>query len=146
MDPTEWAAWAAWTGIVITLGIAVVGWRHARRANQRAAAANDLSAEALELARSAEARADRLEQIARERRDVAWDLFWSAFDSTLAVVNVGTDVAHDVELVVANQPGAAREQLVAGRPSSRPSRSMSASRTQPRRHIRHGRSGQPTGP
>jgi hypothetical protein len=93
-------AWAAWAGIVVTLGIAIVGWSHARGANTRAKTAEEHAAEALELARSAEDRADRLERMATERRDVVWVHREVEDGETLSFQNIGSDTAYDVELLV----------------------------------------------
>lgn len=60
MDATQAAAWVT---IAVTLGIAIVGWHRGNRADYHAR-------EALELARSAETRAARLERLTVERRDV----------------------------------------------------------------------------
>jgi len=89
-------------GFVITLGVAIVGWAWARRADRR-------TTEALLLARSAEERADRLEQASLERRDVAWMQGWTPNtpDSPGGSVwfrNAGTDPAVAVELVVDYEP------------------------------------------
>lgn len=100
MDATEAAAWVA---IAVTLGVAVVGWHRGNRAEQHAA-------EALDLARSAEARADRLERLAVERRDVTWarhDVRGEA--GWVAYTNVGSDTAYDVRLLVDPQGRARRE-------------------------------------
>lgn len=100
------ASAAAWASIVVTLGIAIVGWRRAGVADRRSVAADaravdadTRAARALELAESAEARADRLEQQAGERRDISWsyhlnDAGW------LRLRNIGADAAHTVEVYV----------------------------------------------
>lgn len=109
MSPDEWSAWAAWAGIVATLGIAIVGWSYARRANTGAKVANEHAAEALELAKSSEKRADRLERIALERRDVTWEHRKSGDRGILALQNVGSDTANDVVLIVDPQNGTPRQ-------------------------------------
>lgn len=90
----------AWVGIIITLGIAIVGWSRANRAERHAVGADDRAARALELAESAEARAQRLEAAQFERAEIRWEPYWSENDRVLAVRNVGVDAAHQVELVV----------------------------------------------
>ena len=95
------SAAVGWIGIVTTLGIAVVSWSRANRADSRAT-------RALELAESAEARADRLERRETERRDVAWDQRFIADAGTLSFRNVGTDTAYDVELHVDSADETAR--------------------------------------
>ena len=82
-------------GVVVALGIAVVGWSKAKAADLHAA-------EAIGLARSADERADRLERLKVERRDVQWvqETWHDDHRRGLTFRNAGTDVAHDVELVV----------------------------------------------
>jgi hypothetical protein len=80
-------------GLLLALGAAIVNWNYARIANRHAA-------QALDLAKAADQRADRLENIARERRDVFWSANWNEDMKALTVRNVGTDTAYDVELVV----------------------------------------------
>jgi hypothetical protein len=105
-------------GLIVVLGVAIVGWRHALRvardaarradradqraaeANTHAAEANDLAASGVELAKSADARAERLESRETEHRDVRWVLTWNRETSNLTATNVGTTDAHDVELAV----------------------------------------------
>ena len=122
MTPDEWQAWASWAAIVITLGIATVGWNQNRRAARdarkqanaadlRASTAETHAARALELAESAEARADRLEQLAKERRDVRWVHREVDDRETLSFQNVGSDTAHDVELIVDPVDDHPRQQI-----------------------------------
>jgi hypothetical protein len=99
----------ALAALVVSLGVAIVGWTHARRSDTRVATANAIAAEALELAKSAEARANRLERIPLERRDVAWDQQWIENTCTLTFRNIGTDTAYDVELVVDPAEGGPRQ-------------------------------------
>jgi len=110
MSTDAWAAWASWASIVVALGIAIVGWSYARRANAGAHLANEHATEALELAKSAESRADRLERIALERRDVTWERRKGGKGDreTLSFQNVGSDTAHDVVLIVDPQNGSPR--------------------------------------
>jgi hypothetical protein len=79
--------------VLVTLGIAIVGWSRANRASHHAD-------EALKLARSAEERADRLERLGRERGDVDWMQRDADDRETLSFRNAGSDIAYDVELVV----------------------------------------------
>ncbi|WP_210651329.1 hypothetical protein [Nocardioides sp. SYSU D00065] len=72
---------------------------------QRSARANGHAAEALELARAAEARADKLARIQLERHDVAWVQSYDKETATLSFRNVGTDVAHKVALTVDGPDG-----------------------------------------
>lgn len=90
MTPGDVASWVA-----IAASVALGGWglRQSSRANTH-------SAQALELARSAEARADRLEAMQTESRDIEWTCEWVASANTISVRNVGTDPAHDVVLTV----------------------------------------------
>jgi len=100
MDSGQWEAVGVWAGIAITLGIALVGWAYSIRAGRRAKTAIWHSVEALDLARSAEDRADRLEAATREHRHVEWS---HVFDQEAGVIrfrNSGTTVAHDVEITV----------------------------------------------
>ena len=102
MTPDDWNVAGTWAGIFVTLGIAIVGWSQAIRSERRAKAADTRALEALELARAAEARADRLERIAVEKRDVHWRR-WTVPDYspyTLSFQNAGTDPALNVTLVV----------------------------------------------
>lgn len=99
MDTNDWQSALGLLGLVITLGIAIVGWAFAVRADRRAKDAGDRADEALELARSAEARADRLEQISAERRDVVWRLIDARRD-TVSAQNIGRDTAQEVVLTV----------------------------------------------
>lgn len=87
------ATTGTWVGIVLTLGIAVVGWARANRADHRAA-------RALELAESAERRADRIEQRQLQRTDVAWEHHWRKAESAVTFRNIGTDTAYQVEIVI----------------------------------------------
>jgi hypothetical protein len=94
-------------GFVITLGAAIVGWAWLRRADRRTAAANELAAQAnahaeraIALAQSAEDRADRLEHLEAEKRDVRWDWAWNKATAIITVTNIGTTPAHDVEVTV----------------------------------------------
>lgn len=71
------------------------------RADRRARTAEEHAAAALALARSTEERADRLERIQVERRDVTWRLVdYGVPDGTICFENTGTDTAYDVVLAV----------------------------------------------
>lgn len=98
--------------ILVTLGIAVVGWSKANTANrvaaratehaERSAAAAESSAEearvANELARQANERADRAEARATTRNDVHWD---SRVEGTDWIIfNKGADDANNVVVIV----------------------------------------------
>jgi len=83
----------AWIAIIVTLGIAIVGWARANRADTRAT-------RALELAEAAEARAHRLESAQFERGDVQWEVDWDEAGKTLTARSVGLDTAHNVEMIV----------------------------------------------
>lgn len=82
-------------GVVVALGTAVVGWFKAKAADAHAA-------QAINLALAADERADRLERLTIERRDVKWvqEPWRGDHRKGLTFSNVGTDVAHEVELVV----------------------------------------------
>jgi hypothetical protein len=94
-------------GIAITLGIAIVGWNFARRANHT-------SQRALELAQSAEERAERTENLTRERADIEWTIAVDHGSGRLTYTHVGTDPADDVELVFDNAATETRTSTVAG--------------------------------
>lgn len=102
MTAAGWEATGSWAAIVVTLGIAVVGWARANRSERQAKTADAHADEALALARSAEARADRLERIALEKRDVTWErqLVGAHHRGVLSFMNVGSDPAYDVALIV----------------------------------------------
>lgn len=101
---------ATWAGVVVALLTAAVSWicakaagKRAQSADTRAERAEERADEAIELARSAEARADRLEHIATEIRDVVWVrnvAVGTNSDSTLSFRNTGVDSAHEVQLIV----------------------------------------------
>jgi hypothetical protein len=95
---------ANWALLVATLGIAIIGWHRGNAAVRRANQSDARAEEALELARSAEERADRLEQMQIEPNHVEWkvrplDIPPDKRDRCVAVANRGTDTAHDVRLV-----------------------------------------------
>ena len=103
MDASEWEAAGVWASIVIVLGIAVVGWaqavrasRVAKHANVESGRANEIAADALELAKAAEERADRLERISLERRDVHWTQRDLPDGIGFIFHNAGVDPAHQV--------------------------------------------------
>lgn len=85
-------------GIVTTLGIAIVGWKQAARARADAREANNIARHSLALARSAEDRANRLEAVAQERRDVEWECTLMADPGAVDFCNIGTDPAYEVEV------------------------------------------------
>jgi hypothetical protein len=89
-----------WAGIIVAGAIGAWGIWQAGKANDHAAASAKASADAVDLARNADNRADRLERAQFERSDVDWALSWISDVDTVSVRNVGTDTAHDVELVV----------------------------------------------
>lgn len=91
-------AGATLVGVVVTLGIALVGWAKAHGADQHAA-------EAIRLAQSAENRADRLERVQIERRDVKWVHRVVKKGDVLSFENAGSDAACNVELVVDSTDG-----------------------------------------
>lgn len=82
----------ALVALVATVGVAVVTWHRANRADRHAD-------QALELARAAEHRADRLERRQLERRDVTW-IKRDTERATVSFVNAGADTAYDVDLIV----------------------------------------------
>lgn len=95
--------------ILVTLGIAVVGWSKANTANrgagratehaERSAAAAETSDQEARVAnRRANERADRAEARATTRNDVHWD---SRVEGTNWIIfNKGADDAHDVVVIV----------------------------------------------
>lgn len=92
---------AAWVAIAVSAGLGGWGVRQAGRANTHAADSARAASEAVAVARAADERAARLERISLERRDVAWEQSWVTEPAeTLTFLNVGTDRAHQVELVV----------------------------------------------
>jgi hypothetical protein len=93
-------AGVALIALVVALGVAIVGWVHANRADERIADANRIAADALDLAHSAEARADRLERIAVESRDVQWTQQDRYREGGVTFQNSGSDTAYDVKLIV----------------------------------------------
>jgi hypothetical protein len=99
-DASQWEAAGVWAGIAITFGIALVGWAYSIRAGRRAKTAIWHSAEALELARSAEDRAERLEGAVREHRDVEWSHVVDQDANVVRFRNTGTTAAHDVEIAL----------------------------------------------
>ncbi len=104
MGAEGWAALAAWVTLVLGLWLTNRSLREAK--NQSAASdaiareANEKAGRALELAEAAEERATRTERIAAERHDVHWVEEWIYEPATLTFRNVGTDSAHDVEVIV----------------------------------------------
>lgn len=85
---------AAWAGVGVSIAVAAVSLAHSSKANRH-------SDEALALAKSAEERADRLERISTERRDVAWEFLDADDDpNSLSLRNTGTDIAYDVQLIL----------------------------------------------
>jgi hypothetical protein len=97
--------WAAAVGIAASGLLGVVGIVQAHRANRHASDSAAVAKEALKLSQSAGVRASRVEQISLERRDVAWSATYVDDVQTLSLQNVGSDTAHDVELVVDPQDG-----------------------------------------
>lgn len=90
----------ALAALVASVGSTIVNWARANRADRHASRAETHAEEAHELARAAEERADRLERIQIERRDVSWLQHDRTDRDILSFVNVGADTAHDVELLV----------------------------------------------
>lgn len=93
-------AGATLLGVFASIGIAIVGWVRANRADRHAGRAEVRAEEAHELAKAAEERADRLERMQIERRDVSWSQRDRTDRDVLSFANVGADTAHDVELIV----------------------------------------------
>jgi hypothetical protein len=100
MGANAWEAWGSWVAILVSLGVAVVGWARARRANEGASEANRIAADALNLARSAEERADRLERLALESRDVQWTEREMEGRFGVSFQHTGSDTAHEVRMLV----------------------------------------------
>jgi hypothetical protein len=96
----QWEAAGVWAGTVVSLLIAIVGWAYSIRAGRRAKTAIWHSAEAVELARAAEDRADRLEAATREYRDVEWSHVVDQDAGVVRFRNAGTTAAHDVEIAI----------------------------------------------
>lgn len=90
-------AGVALVALAVTVGVAVVTWHRANRADRHAD-------QALELAHAAEARADRLERLQLERRDVRW-VKRDAPRTTVSFLNAGSDPAYDVQLIVDSVAG-----------------------------------------
>ena len=98
--------------ILVTLGVAIVGWSKANTANrvasratehaERSATAAEASAEearvANELTRQANERADRAEARATTRNDVRWES--QVNGSTWTITNKGLDDAPDVVVIL----------------------------------------------
>ena len=104
-----------WVGVAVAAVVGAAGWiqavianRVASKANEHAEASARAAYEAVQLAKSAEERADRLERISTEHRDVTWERDWDLFTRTFFVQNCATDTAYDVELVVDLPEGGAR--------------------------------------
>ncbi|MEP7738302.1 hypothetical protein ABKW28_11665 [Nocardioides sp. 31GB23] len=87
----------ALVALAVTVGVAVVTWHRANRADRHAD-------QALEFAHAAEARADRLERLQLERRDVRW-VQRDAPRTTISFLNAGSDPAYDVQLIVDSVTG-----------------------------------------
>ncbi len=112
-DASQWQDVGVWAGIAITLLIAIVGWAYAIRAGRRAKTAIWHSVEAVDLARSAEDRAERLEDASREYRDVAWGHVIDQDADVIRFRNTGTTAAHDVEIAVDRQHDLERTAVTA---------------------------------
>src|SRR4051794_33275833 len=84
-----WGDVTSWAAIAVSLLLGGWGLRQSSHANRH-------SAEALDLARAADARADRAERIQLERRDVEWEHGFDAQRNAYWAKNVGTDTAHNV--------------------------------------------------
>jgi hypothetical protein len=112
-DASQWEAAAVWASIAITLLIAIVGWAYAIRAGRRVKTAIWHSAEALDLARTAEDRTDRLEIAFREYRDVDWAHVIDQDADVIRFRNTGTTAAHDVEIAIDRQDDLDRTSVTA---------------------------------
>lgn len=113
MNAEQATLFAAFLAILVTLGVAIVGWNHAVRAGRLAKKADTRADEAHALAKAAEERADRLEQISVERRDVAWKVLDTDDEALISVKNLGTDTAHAVTLAVDFEEEVPRQTVTA---------------------------------
>ena len=87
-------------GVLVAAGIGGWGIRQAGQANKHANRSTEIADEALAVSKRADERADRLEQLATERKDIDWKLDWIEDSDTISARNIGTDTAYNVELTV----------------------------------------------
>jgi hypothetical protein len=130
-----WEATATFVAAFIALGIAIVGWKQAARANRQAEAAvtaastanqiatdsntiaetsshaatksNEIAEKALALSEQAEERAAHAERISLERREVHWEQ--SNPGAALEFRNAGTSSAYEVHLTITWNAGRTHE-------------------------------------
>lgn len=121
---------AAWVAIVVTLGIAIVGWSRANRANGEASRATELAERsataaersasearrANELTREANERAARAEARAITRSDVRWDT--RVDGSNWVLTNTGLDDAADVVVILRTGEAPSYQRIEVGEVTS----------------------------
>lgn len=111
MTTEDWTVALALVAIVVSVGTAVVGWQHAIRAQRATADANATAVQALELARQADERAQRIEDRDIERRDVRWELGKRReVGDRVTLTNIGTDTAYNVVMAVHPEGETRREE------------------------------------
>lgn len=89
---------STWAGIAVAASIGAWGIRQATRANTHAATSAKASADAVELAKNADARADGLERVEFERSDVERASRFDRPSNQWVIENVGQDTGCDVQV------------------------------------------------